>query len=106
VGPFLILSKVGKQAYEMQIPEDWKIHPIVSVAQLEPFREDSFDRELPRPTPVTIEGEEYYRIERVIECDMRCRGRNRRLTILYVGKVTALRTTAGYRRKKWSSQGN
>lgn len=82
VGPFTVLSKVGKHAYGLQLPEDWKIHPVVSIAQLEPFREDPFQRELPPPAPVTIEGEEEYEIEAVVRSEMRGRGRNRRLHYL------------------------
>jgi hypothetical protein len=82
VGPFRIVSKIGKQAYELQLPEDWKIHPVISVAQLEPYREDPFEREVPPPAPVTIEGEEYFKIEKVIRAELRGRGRNRRMHYL------------------------
>lgn len=36
VGPFLIKEKMGRLAYKLDIPPDWKIQPILSVAQLEP----------------------------------------------------------------------
>jgi hypothetical protein len=49
---------------------------------LEPFREDPFEREVPPPAPVTIEGEEYYKVERVVQAAMRGRGRNRRIHYL------------------------
>jgi hypothetical protein len=82
VGPFIILSKVGSQAYELQLPQDWKIHPVISVAQLEPFREDPFERQQPAPPPVTVEGEEEYEVESIIKTAMRGRGRQRRLYYL------------------------
>jgi len=44
--------------------------------QLEPFREDPFERQQPPPVPVTIEGEEYFKVEKVIRAGMRGRGRN------------------------------
>jgi Integrase core domain len=71
VGPFLVLSKVGSQAYELQFPPTWKIHPVVSVAQLEPFKDDLFNREQPPPGPVTVEGKEEYEIEMIIRSELR-----------------------------------
>jgi hypothetical protein len=82
VGPFRILSKVGNQAYELLLPDDWKIHPVISIAQLEPFKDDPFDREQPPPPSVTIEGEEEYEIETIIKSGMRGQGRRRGLQYL------------------------
>jgi hypothetical protein len=82
VGPFLIRSRIGRHAYELQFPDNWKIHPVVSVAQLEPFKEDPFNREQPAPGPVTVEGEEEYEVEAIINAEMRGRGRGRRLHYL------------------------
>ena len=76
VGPFEITRKIEQQAYELRLPTDWKIHPVVSIVQLEPFREDPFERQQPPPVPVTIEGEEYFKVEKVIRAGMRGRGRN------------------------------
>lgn len=36
IGPFTVLRRVGKLAYEMDFPEHWHVHPVVSIAQLEP----------------------------------------------------------------------
>lgn len=82
VGPFTIVSKVGSHAYELQFPQGWKIHPVISIAQLEPFKEDPFHRLQPPPGPVTVEGEEEYEIKSVIKSEMRGRGRSRRLHYL------------------------
>jgi len=82
VGPFEIIRKVGHQAYELRLPTEWKIHPVVSIAQLEPFREDPFERQQPPPAPVIFEGEEYFKVEKVIRADMRGRGRMRRMHYL------------------------
>lgn len=35
VGPFLIIERVGCLASKLDIPSDWRIHPVFSVAQLE-----------------------------------------------------------------------
>jgi hypothetical protein len=57
-GPFTITRPVGNLAYELQLPTHWRIHPVVSVAQLEPApnERDPYDR--PRPiSPVGINEE-------------------------------------------------
>jgi hypothetical protein len=78
IGPFVIISKVGSQAYELKFPDGWRIHPVVSVAQIEPFKEDPFNREQPPPGPVMVDGEEEFEIEAIIRRELRGRGRARR----------------------------
>src|ERR1700724_4651841 len=51
VGPFEVVRAVGRLAYEMKIPSTWKIHPIISVAHLEPYKADPFGRTQPPPPP-------------------------------------------------------
>lgn len=51
-----VQEKIGDLAYRIKIPESWKIHPIISIAQLEPAPRDKdpYDREpkYPKPGPV------------------------------------------------------
>ena len=60
VGPFRIVEKVGRLAYRLDVPPDWRIYPVFSVAQLEPAplpAEDSFGRPFPsNPPPVFVKG--------------------------------------------------
>lgn len=71
VGPFEILRKVGYLAYELKLSPIMRIHPVVSVAQLEPYPgEDPYQR--PRPTnppPVVDEDrpDDSYEIEKILE---------------------------------------
>ncbi len=54
VGPFRIIKRVGCLAYKLDIPNDWRIHPVFSVAQLEPApspTEDPFQRPRPQHPP-------------------------------------------------------
>lgn len=61
VGSFQIEDKVGRLAYKLKIPPDWKIHPVFSVAQLEPApppTEDPFSRPYPtHPPPMFVDGD-------------------------------------------------
>ena len=47
VGPFKIIQRIGRLAYNLDIPHDWRIHPVYTVAQLEPAAADRYQR--PRP---------------------------------------------------------
>ena len=82
VGPFDVVVKVDKQAYRLDIPGHWRVHPVFSVAQLEPWPadKDSFDRPLPdHPDSVFVEGDtdEYksYEIDRLLNKRVRRRGK-------------------------------
>ena len=61
VGLFRIMEKVDCPAYRLDIPPDWRIHPVFSVAQLEPApppAKDPFGRPFPsNPPPVFIESD-------------------------------------------------
>ena len=61
-GSFEVIRKVGRLAYELKLPEEWRVHPVISVTQLEPDPStpdgDPFNR--PRetqPGSVEVEGD-------------------------------------------------
>jgi hypothetical protein len=68
-GPFEIIRRVGRLAYELKFPDNMGIHPVISVAQLSPTPpgDDPFDRQPVPPGPVedsqastdSAEGEDY-----------------------------------------------
>lgn len=54
VGPFQIVKRVGRLVYKLEVPNDWRIHTVFSVAQLEPAlnpSEDPFRRLCPHQPP-------------------------------------------------------
>ena len=64
IGPLRIKRRVGRLAYELDIPLNWKIHPVVSIAHLEPASNqqlDPYNRPRPdHPGPVHVEGDTEY----------------------------------------------
>lgn len=76
VGPFKVLRRVGRLAYELDLPDDWKIHRVISIAQLEPAPTgpDPFKRPTQElPPAITVDGEsDHYEIEWLL--DRRVRG--------------------------------
>ena len=80
VGPFKVLKKVGNLAYRLDLPGNMRIHPVISIAQLEPATDQSDDpyaRTMPPPPPVEEEIDDNpaltakqfkpYEIERLLE---------------------------------------
>ena len=75
VGPFRILERVGRLAYRLDLPSHWRIHPVLSIAQLEPApapHTDPFQRPEPdHPESVFVEGDtptvKSYEVERLID---------------------------------------
>jgi hypothetical protein len=53
-GPFVVKRRVGRLAYELDLPANMGIHPVISVAHLAPTPDgkDPFDRDAPPPGPV------------------------------------------------------
>ncbi|KAE8264237.1 hypothetical protein A4X09_0g7020 [Tilletia walkeri] len=47
-GPFKVKKRIGRQAYELEIPAWFKAHPVLPITALEPFRGDA-ESVAPRP---------------------------------------------------------
>ena len=66
-GPFKIIRKVGKLAYKLDLPSHIKIHPVISIAHLEPATEDPYNRKHPKPGPILVGGEDQYTVSKVVD---------------------------------------
>ena len=83
-GPFLVKKRVGRLAYELDLPPAWRIHPVISVAQLEPGprpnEPDPYSRPRPtHPASVEVEGDtpenQSYEVEKLVDKRIRKYGR-------------------------------
>jgi hypothetical protein len=71
-GPFKVLKEISPQAFKLDLPKTWRIHPVISAAQLwKPVQgKDPFGREQPRPPPILIDNitdEEFWEIDRLVD---------------------------------------
>jgi hypothetical protein len=69
VGPFKVIEAVGKLAYKLDLPVNWKIHPVISVVHLEKHVPDPYDRDLPPPPDIVNDQDsphEEYQVEEII----------------------------------------
>ena len=80
-GPFLVKRRVGRLAYELELPPQWRVHPVISVTQLEPMPgRDPYDRYRPHhPASVHMEGdtetEKSYEVEKLVSRRIRRYGK-------------------------------
>ena len=66
VGPFKQLKKAGKNAFVLDIPAHWHLHPVFNVARLKPSRVDR-SREHPPPLPLRSRAMVEYEVETIQE---------------------------------------
>lgn len=55
LGPFTIEEPVGKQAYRLQLPPQWRAHPTFHVSYLEPYHPRDEEPVIPKETPTLLE---------------------------------------------------
>lgn len=65
VGPFQVKKRVGKVAYELIIPQRWRIHDVFHVSLLEPYHKDGIYQ--PPPPAELLAGELEYEVEAILE---------------------------------------
>ena len=67
VGPFKVIERIGRLAYRLQLPDNMRIHNVVSVAMLEPMPTgDPYQRRLPPPGTVVVDGQTEYVVDKLI----------------------------------------
>lgn len=78
VGPFRVLKRIGRLAYQLELPDNMRIHDVISIAHLEPATDparDPYKRRRPPPPAVVVDGEEEYQVERLVRKRRIRRGR-------------------------------
>ncbi len=87
MGPFRVLERIGRLAYRLEVPDDWVLHPVFTIAQLEPCPDpatDPYGRErLTYPGPVSTERDDIpndkWEVTRVIDKRVTGRGKTQYL---------------------------
>ena len=99
VGPFQVIERVDRLAYRLAVHEDWRVHPIFNIWQLDSCsspHEDPSRRLRPRhipPMSANEEGTKNYEVERLLNKRTICKGRGLATEGLVPGKTTDLNLT-------------
>ena len=80
-GPFKIIRVISPVAYELKLPEHWKIHPVFHASLLTPYIETTMhSSNFLRPPPEIVDGQEEYEVEEILS--HRTFGRQKQLQYL------------------------
>ena len=68
LGPFKVIAIVGdhKQAYKLELPATWRIHPVFHVSLLEPYHGRPGSDAVPEPVEIDADGDEHWEVEAVL----------------------------------------
>ncbi|KAF8753280.1 hypothetical protein RHS01_06880 [Rhizoctonia solani] len=67
LGPFKIVEKISSHAYRLELPNSLKIHNVFYVGLLSKVHKSTSQPFPECPPPETIEGEEEYKVEQIID---------------------------------------
>jgi len=66
VGPYRIKKIISSNAVELKLPSTVKIHLIVNISRIQRYVGQIEGQRKEQPTPVIIEGEEEWEVERIL----------------------------------------
>ena len=69
LGPYAITKLVGTNAVELRLPRSMRIHPVVNISRVKPYRKRLPGQPVtaPGPSNVTEDREEEYEVERIVD---------------------------------------
>ncbi|QRW23208.1 Retrotransposable element Tf2 protein [Rhizoctonia solani] len=73
LGPFKITEKISDRAYRLELPPSMRIHNVFYVGLLSKVKRDNKRAFENRPPPVTVDGEEEYEVEGIVDMENRNR---------------------------------
>ena len=67
MGPFQIMRKLSRVAYELQLPNNWAIHLVFHVSLLKPWRESTWSSPVDlQPEDIEPTAKPVYEVERIL----------------------------------------
>src|SRR5260370_15352159 len=85
-GPFRIIQVMSPVNYRLELPTQWSIHPVFHIDLLTPYCETQMHGEnYSRPPPELEEGEEEYKVEKILDHQKFGRGHKLQYLIKWKG---------------------
>lgn len=87
-GPYRVLeANVDTSTYRLELPQDDRAHPVFHASKIKPYnvndKDDFAGREEPQPEPIDIDGEQEWKVERIV--DEKGRGARQRFLVKWDG---------------------
>ena len=90
-GPFKVLDVLSPWTYRLELPPQWRIHPVFHASLLTPYHEnDTHGPTHPRPPPDVINNEEEFEVEAILA--HKGTGNRTRYLVKWVGYPTSENT--------------
>ena len=67
IGPFKVLKRVGRSAYELEMPAGSKLHPVFHISKLWKYKTDVGRAQIV-PTPIWLDQEELAEVQDRLDC--------------------------------------
>ena len=85
-GPFVVTQVMSPISYQLELPHQWRIHPVFHTDLLTPYRETKTHGEnYQRPPPELIDNEEEFEVEAILDSRRFGRGRKLQYLIKWLG---------------------
>lgn len=65
IGPFTVVKRIGKTAYELELPANMKVHDVFHASLLKPYHKDG--RVQPPPPELMVDGQEEFEVELILD---------------------------------------
>jgi len=66
MGPYKVKGIVSSNAIELELPKSIKIHPVVNISRVRLYKPQVERQKKIPPKPVIIEGEEEFKVEKIL----------------------------------------